>query len=113
MYFVTKELQCKCGCGVSGVDARALSMLNELRKRWGKPMVLTSAYRCANHPVEAKKAKPGMHNTGLAFDIRTTPREQPKLIKLALEVGFKGFGFHKSFLHVDARDQDHISAWYY
>jgi|21_taG_2_1085346.scaffolds.fasta_scaffold37880_2 uncharacterized protein YcbK (DUF882 family) len=111
-HFSHNELKCK-ETGENEIDPRALSMLEELRVKWGKPMTLNSAYRSPNHSVEKKKAKAGTHAQGIAFDIRTVPNEQPELIKLAMEVGFKGFGFHKSFLHVDARKQDHISAWYY
>lgn len=112
-YFSDNELRCKCGCGEMGVKEDALLKLNILRHLWGKPLVLNSAYRCANHEDERDKEVPGTHNQGIAFDIRTTPNQQPELIRLAMEVGFKGFGFHKSFLHVDAREQEHISAWYY
>ena len=110
--FSNNELKCK-HCGENHINLEALKMLQELRDLWGKPMILNSAYRCVNHPVEAKKAKGGTHTQGIAFDIRTKPNEQPELVSLALRVGFKGFGFSKSFLHVDARRQDYVSAWYY
>lgn len=112
-YFVTEELMCKCGCGRSYTDNRALDMLNELRRRYNKPIILTSAYRCENHPEERKKAKPGTHYEGIAFDIKTTPQTQVELLCLAKEIGFKGFGIAKTFLHIDAREQERISAWYY
>lgn len=110
--FSSKELSCK-HCGEVGVNPSALDMLQQLRDLWGKPMIINSAYRCPSHPEEIKKEKAGTHAQGLAFDIKATPAEQIQLIPLAIQVGFKGFGLHQSFLHVDAREQNRISAWYY
>lgn len=108
--FKAKELSCK-HCGAEGVQSRALSMLQELRDLYGKPMVVNSAYRCSKHPEEAKKEKPGQHNAGTAFDIKCTPAEMVELIALAHKVGFKGFGMYKTFLHIDAREQSYVSGW--
>ena len=113
IYFKNSEIRCKCGCGKLYKDKRAFAMLNQLREAYGKPIILNSAYRCKNHPEESKKKTPGTHNKGIAFDLRCTPREQVELICIAKEVGFKGFGLAKTFLHVDAREQDHVSAWHY
>lgn len=110
--FKKHELSCSC-CGEEGVDPQSLMMLQELRDLWGKPLVLSSAYRCKNHKEEKKKVKAGTHNRGIAFDIKTTPAEQVQLIPLAISLGFKGFGLGKTFLHIDAREQDYISAWHY
>ena len=35
------------------------------------PMKITSGFRHRNHPIEAKKARPGTHALGLAVDVRT------------------------------------------
>lgn len=110
--FSEREFACK-HCGKNGVTDKGAEMLQELRDLWGKPLILTSAYRCEDHPVEAKKARGGQHTHGHAFDIKCTPAEMVDLIILARKVGFKGFGFHKSFLHVDAREQDRVSGWFY
>lgn len=110
--FESWELVCK-HCGEVGVNPLALERLQVLRDLWGEPIVLSSAYRCKNHPEEAKKEKPGHHNKGWAFDIIATPAEQVELLVLAKSLGFKGFGFHPEFLHIDLREQEHASAWYY
>lgn len=111
-HFKASELVCK-HCGKEGVSPSALDKLEDLRAAWGKPMVLTSAYRCPEHPKEIKKNKGGTHTKGIAFDVRTTPAEQVKLMALALELGFKGFGMGGTFTHLDLREQDHVSAWHY
>lgn len=110
--FLSKELVCK-HCGEVGVDPLALERLQVLRDLWGKPMVLNSAYRCPQHPEEIKKEKPGTHAQGISFDIKATPAEQVEIMTIAKNLGFKGFGFHPRFIHIDLRKQEHISAWYY
>ncbi len=110
--FSKHELVCK-HCGKEGVNPLALERLQVLRDLWGKPIILSSAYRCPNHLKEIKKEKPGQHTKGWAFDIKATPAEQVELLILAKSLGFKGFGFHKTFLHIDLREQEYVSAWYY
>lgn len=110
--FKNSELCCH-HCGMSGVEQSALDKLQQLRDIWGKPMVLTSAYRCKNHKEERNKVKGGTHTKGIAFDIKTTPAEQVSLIVLAVKLGFKGFGLGNTFTHIDLRKQDHVSAWHY
>lgn len=115
--FPVEELRCKCaeckGERPNEVNADALRALQAVRTRYGKPMKLTSAYRCAKHPVEAVKAKPGTHHEGIAFDIAVPwGRDRMKLIKLALAEGFQGFGFANGFLHIDYRT-DPLTSWDY
>jgi zinc D-Ala-D-Ala carboxypeptidase len=60
-YFSDDELRCQCGCNELIFDPAVRTALNAVRMEYGKPMVVTSGYRCPNHPIEAKKSKPGEH----------------------------------------------------
>ncbi|WP_335989612.1 D-Ala-D-Ala carboxypeptidase family metallohydrolase [Pseudoalteromonas sp. CH_XMU1449-3] len=116
--FKAVELRCKCAeCDrqvPNECDPYALRMLQTLRTRVGVPLVLNSAYRCANHPDEAKKEKPGTHHKGVAFDIRVPyGRLRMRIIEEALKLGAKGFGFGKTFLHIDFRMQNEATSWDY
>jgi zinc D-Ala-D-Ala carboxypeptidase len=55
--------------------------------------------------VEAKKASPGAHASGLACDIGVQGEEAHRLLALALEAGFTGIGVQQKgsgrFLHLD------------
>lgn len=102
-YFSARELRCKCGCESHGVTQELVDKLDQLRELWGKPLVLTSAYRCSKHPEEARKAKPGRHNQGIAADVAVSGYDQIRLIVLAHQLGFKGFGIANSFVHLDLR----------
>jgi len=71
----------------------------------GKPMRVTSGYRCAKHPVEAKKAAPGAHASGCACDIGVDGADAHRLLGLALKAGFTGIGVQQKgagrFIHLD------------
>lgn len=110
--FKQHELACKCGCGVNRIKKEALDKLQAIRDELG-PLTLTSAYRCANHPVEARKARPGQHNHGHAFDISAPDGSMKfKIIEVALKHGATGIGIHKNFIHVDWRESTPV-AWLY
>ena len=105
--FKREEFTCRCGCGRNEMRPEFLERLQALRSVYGKPMAVTSGYRCPQHPKEAAKAQPGMHTTGLAADIGISGAEAVTLLRLALEAGFKGIGINQTgdgrFLHFDLR----------
>ncbi len=100
-YFKPEEIACKgkiCRCGRELWDKAeygenmpnylkgALDTLDMLRGKWGKPIVLNSAHRCAKHN---------------AFDCRVPKQEQEAFIALAEECGFTGIGVYENFVHLD------------
>lgn len=115
--FLAQELRCKCefckGEVPNECDPYALRMLQSLRSRVGA-LTLNSAYRCARHPDEIKKERPGMHNKGVAFDIRVPyGRKRMAIIEEALKLGARGFGFGRTFLHIDFRMASEATSWDY
>ncbi|WP_271105111.1 D-Ala-D-Ala carboxypeptidase family metallohydrolase [Pseudomonas tohonis] len=105
--FSLVELRCKCGhCGSDGreMDTAFMERLQQLRTAFGKPIKLSSAYRCPKHPVEAKKAAPGEHCTGKAVDIAIRGPEAVELLRLALDLGFTRIGISQKgaarFIHL-------------
>ena len=102
--FSSDELKCSC-CGESGVQQWALDKLQAVRDIVGRPLTITSAYRCSNHPVESRKSKAGTHNQGIAFDICVSNgAERHELVTAGLLVGANGIGVDKNFIHLDWRD---------
>lgn len=115
--FPIKELRCNCsvckGFVPNGVQIEALAALQHIRDELGLPMVVTSAFRCENHEDEVHKTTVGRHRQGLAFDIAVPwGRKRGEIIRLAIKRGFKGFGFGKTFIHIDFRDSE-ITTWGY
>ena len=108
-YFTSEEMKCS-HTGLEKMDAEFMEMLTELRVAYAKPMLVTSAYRDATHPIEAKKTKPGAHATGKAADIAVERGEAYEVLKLALEIGFTGIGVAQKgsgrFLHLDICNSD-------
>lgn len=103
-YFNINEMKCS-HCGDCQMDEEFMEKLDFLRECYGKPLVVTSAYRCPSHPIEAKKAKGGTHTTGKAVDFAVSHEAAHELLTLALQMGFMGIGVQQKgsgrFLHLD------------
>jgi uncharacterized protein YcbK (DUF882 family) len=113
--FRKEEFNCRCGCGRNEMKPEFLERLQALRAVYGKPLHITSGYRCPQHPVEASKAQPGMHSTGLAADIGVSGSEAVEVLRLAFDAGFRGVGVQQKgngrFIHVDLRETP--TVWSY
>jgi hypothetical protein len=99
------------------MDPQFMERLEALREAWGKPLVITSAYRCGNHPVERAKMGtriPGEHTMGRAVDVAMLQGEdRTQFVRLALNLGFKRIGIGASFIHLGG-SADHTPAiWSY
>lgn len=102
--FSAKEFDCT-HCGKNEMRADFMERLQALRNAYGKPMRITSGFRCAEHPIEAKKAKPGSHASGCACDIGIDGPDAHQLLSIALQLGFTGIGVQQKgsgrFIHLD------------
>jgi len=99
--FNLREFQCRC-CGSVKIDSELVQKLQSLRDRLGKPIIVTSGYRCPRHNKEVGGVEDSYHTQGLAVDIQSAI-DIDKLVSLAEEVGFKGIGIYRRlrFLHLD------------
>lgn len=110
--FKSEELACSC-CGKEEIQQWALDKLQMVRNSTGRPLKITSAYRCIKHPVESRKKKAGTHHQGIAFDIYTSNgAERYQIITQGLLAGATGIGVAKSFIHLDWRDGTPV-VWTY
>lgn len=109
-YFGEHEFACKCGCNNAPMDFKFLTVLDHIRSEYGKPMQISSGFRCKNHRAEARKAKPGTgaHSTGKACDILTYGADAFELLDIVMDhmeitgIGVKQHGpFDSKFLHID------------
>ena len=112
--FTEAEFRCR-HCGRQQMQPALLERLQTLRTQYGKPLPVTSGWRCADHPVEKAKPHPGMHSTGLAVDLGVQGAEAVAVLRLALGLGFTGIGVQQKgagrFLHLDLRREPTI--WSY
>ena len=118
-YFSEKELSCTC-CGEYNFDDGFLLVLNQIRERCGFPLVVTSAYRCPNHPIEAAKENPGEgeHCTGMAIDIGVSHDKAHILLQVALSMGIPRIGVNQKgagrFIHLGmSPDFPYPTVWSY
>ena len=106
-YFSDAELSCKCGCGQNKFDSDFLRLLNHIRRELGSPLIVTSAYRCPDHPIEKAKTKAGAHTTGKAIDLAVAHQKAHALLTIALDIGIERIGvaqkgdLSKRFIHLD------------
>lgn len=112
-YFHSKEVECRCGCGLCEMDPKLMWALNRLRHELGRPVVVTSGHRCAKHNAAVGGRVNSFHLTGRAVDIRTaTAKERWETLRLAFRLGFTGIGIGKGFVHLDVRDGEPWSDVY-
>jgi len=106
-YFHIREFDCThTGTGGDNMDPEFLARLDNLREICGFPFRITSGWRDATHPFEARKAEPGTgtHCQGIAADIAVSNGfERMNIVHEALKLGFGGIGVSKSFIHIDGR----------
>ena len=111
-YFKATEFTCS-HTSTEKMDQNFIDKLNNLREAYGKPMTISSGYRDATHPIEAKKkGKGGSHTTGQAADIFISRGEAFKLLSLAFNLGFTGIGVNQKggarFLHLDTLENSPV-----
>ncbi len=108
--FSYKEMACQ-HCGKINLEEDFLIALQKLRDDFGKPMKITSGYRCPDHPIEAKKPQPGYHSRG-AIDVAVSGEDAWTIIKIASSTGWGGIGVNTpSFIHLDRRTNK--TVWKY
>jgi zinc D-Ala-D-Ala carboxypeptidase len=99
-HFSHKELACPC-CDVMGMDEEFLQILEAVRKEYGKPMILNSAYRCSKHNTAINAKSSSSHCLGLAVDIACKrSRQRYDLIRHLLKHVTR-IGIGDGFLHAD------------
>lgn len=116
-HFSESELNCKCPkCNskvLHSMEEEVLVNIESMRIKLERPLVVTSAYRCKDHPVEAKKSKPGQHNKGTAVDFKVSNgAEAYEIIKEAILHQCTGFAYGNGFVHVDWRESTPVT-WKY
>ena len=113
-YFTLDEFNCK-ETGENKMSNNFLIMLDRLREECGFPFVITSGFRSPQHSSERNKPNGGgTHTKGIAADIAvSTASQRYTIVEKAIELGFKGIGVAKGFVHVDLRNTEDPVMWTY
>lgn len=92
----------RIGCSIADCNDDSLRRLDALREHYGKPIILTSAYRSRESELAKGRSGTSAHTTGNAFDIKcSSSRDRYLLVLCALSVGFSRIGIGRNFLHID------------
>ena len=78
-----------------------LDRLDVLRDRCGFPLAVLSAYRTPYHNAFVGGAPLSRHLFADACDISVIGLDKLALEKNAKKEGFTGFGYYRTFLHID------------
>jgi zinc D-Ala-D-Ala carboxypeptidase len=120
-YFTIEEFACK-HCGRVVMDGAFLEDVDQMRGLFGKPLVVTSGYRCPDHNAAVSSTgRTGPHTTGHAADFAVSHADALQLVRLALVIGFTGIGVNQKgtgrFIHLDdlpnAPGQPRPTLWSY
>jgi zinc D-Ala-D-Ala carboxypeptidase len=113
------ENEFKCShCGKVDMQPAFMARMQQLRNMYGKPIVISSGYRCPEHPIEAAKATPGVHAMGIAADVVVSGTDAYEILKHAFTLGFAGIGVQQKgggrFIHLDImRSVPRPNVWSY
>jgi len=100
-HFKRGELMCNDICARAQMSPGFLQRLESLRVAFGKPMIITSGYRCPRHnSLVSKTGIAGPHTTGLAVDVSVAGPDAYLLVLIALQMGFTGIGVQQAGPHV-------------
>ena len=99
-YFQPKEMACR-GTGKLTVEPRLLDYLDLFRLRFGGPLTVLSAFRSPYHNAFVGGAPFSFHIQAKAVDLSTRGQDRLLMERLAKEIGFTGFGYYRTFLHID------------
>ena len=109
-FFKPKEVACK-GTGKLSINDRLIGKLDILRSRLGLPLSLSSVFRTPYYTAKCGGAPRSMHLFGLAADIQTVNKDRNLILELAKGLGFTGFGYYRTFLHVDLGRKREWGKW--
>ena len=102
-YFSRSEFACRCGCGRAHVEPALVQALDCLRGDLGRPVAITSGYRCADHNRSVGGRVNSAHTRGMAADIGVGSSDyRYDMLDTIFRAGLFGrVGIAKEFVHVD------------
>lgn len=107
-------------CGHHEMQAEYMAMVQDLRDAYGKPLVVSSGWRCPEYNNKVSSTGlTGPHTTGFAGDFLVSGRDAHELLRLAMQKGFTGVGISQSgdhstrFLHLDILSVGRPWIWSY
>ena len=101
---------------ITDLKSEMKDFLIKLEGTIGKELIVTSGYRSPDHPIEAAKATPGEHATGLAVDVAAIGGPAVfEIVEAAIDLGCKRIGISRksNFIHLGLDRNRVTSIWTY
>lgn len=114
-HFSDAELACH-HCGANECTQALVDALEAFRALTGKPVIVSSGYRCRKHNAEAGGVGKSQHVEGLAADIRVEGLTAVELEAAARKIhAIRGIGRndHRQYVHIDVRPTLTLARWCY
>ena len=115
--FQYKEFDCHGSgcCSTTIIDEKLVEYVQRIRDHFGKPVTITSPYRCEVHNRRVGGATKSYHMQGKAADIVVQGVSSREVAKYAESIGILGIGLFETsadgyFTHIDTRTTK--SFWY-
>ena len=110
-HFKVKEFACKDGTQVVFIDDYLVSILEILRNKLGKPIIITSGYRTPEWNKKCEGAKYSYHMRGMAADIRVNEMSAKEIANELDEIVPDECGIivYRSWVHFDVRKNKYRS----
>ena len=96
------------------LEPETLLMLAKLEKEWGEQLDIRWAYRGKDLNDKVGGVEHSLHLKGKAVDVvhnGWSKDKMTKFVRLAYDVGFRGFGLGPTIVHLDSRTS--LSTWLY
>lgn len=94
---------CVPSCEKADMDKSLLARLNQLRSIYGRPIVLTSAYRSRDYELSKNRSGTSQHTLGKAVDVYIPSQYRYEFVRLAMMFKFS-VGIYSKFIHLDIRE---------
>lgn len=104
--FSIAEFHCQgkqCGCETTLHDPGLSAYLQKIRDHFGKPIHITSGYRCKAHNASIGGSQQSRHCTGQAADFYIQDVSPAQIAAFAESIGVMGIGLYEDFVHIDTR----------
>jgi uncharacterized protein YcbK (DUF882 family) len=109
-HFDSTEFACPCGCGSNRVDPALVAGLEQARKEYGRPILITCGVRC--HGYNAVVSVHELHPAGVAADVAVPGDGKRRYALLAaLTASFQRVGIYDRHIHVDIGLPGYPSPW--
>ena len=109
--FKSTEFDCHGSgcCTQTKVDDKLVQYLQQIRNHFGKPVNISSGYRCEVHNKNIGGATGSRHAKGQAADIYISGVTPAEIAKYAESIGILGIGLYETdadghFVHIDTRE---------